>query len=182
VVKQTQTKQTQIKQTQIKQNQRMYTHPHMPHPFSHLQTRLSPSGQIIHLSNVTANVPVILGSTLPVLQYKGRTYYIHKHTEKECRRVYFSSTRCWFILHENTPKSSTFILHAENGYKRSRHIIVAWYFPVEYLQFRARLFLARRRKERRLALAMALHPRLGGQSQMLEWLNEDTLSKICSCI
>jgi len=152
----------------------MHMTQHTLHQYSHLPT----------VQPTPGHPQIIIESALPVLQYRGRTYFMHRETEQEFRRVYFDSTRSWFLLHdrEYNDKSSTFVLHAEYGDRPTRHAIVVWSFPIEYLQFRARLFLARRRESRRLALAMALHPRLGSASQLHAWLNEDALSKIGSLV
>jgi len=138
------------------------------------------SGHIIHFTELAPRPSVILASTMPVLQFRGRTLFMHRKTEQECRRACADASRCWFQPHVHTAKSTTFMLHTEIGHKRGRHAIVAWHFPIERLQLLARRFLTRRREQRRLALAMALHPRLGAASPVRAWLNEDVLCKICA--
>lgn len=157
----------------------MYTHPRVNH---YLQTRITPNGHMLHLSQIAPSISMFIASTMPIMQFRGRTLYMQKTTEKECRRAYANATQCWFLLHSHTNTSTTFMLHTECGFKRTRHAIVAWHFPIEHLQFRVRRFLTRRRKERRLALTMALHPRLGADSAVHKWLNEDTLCRICASI
>jgi len=114
-----------------------------------------------------------------IIKYSGQLYYIHKESEDDFRHIINSPDTSWFVQ-QPTPEKVVFLLLIQDS-----HLIIssiAWRFPIQSMQRCARRFLARRSESRRLALAMALHQRLGGQSQMLEWLNEDTLSKICSCI
>ena len=131
-----------------------------------------------------------------IIKYSGQLYYIHneledefghnmyvfgpsKKSEDDFRYIINSPDTFWYVQ-QRTPEKVSFLLLNENT-----HLVIssiAWRFPIQSMQRCARRFLARRSESRRLALAMALHQRLGGQSQMLEWLNEDTLSKICSCI
>lgn len=71
------------------------------------------------------------------------------------------------------------ILWPGNG-TRLTNVYLARQLRIESLQRRVRLILARRRGVRRLALAMALHPRLGENSPLREALPEEILAKICT--
>jgi len=141
------------------------------------------SGHIIRFAELAPRVSVFLAATMPVIQFKGRTFFMRKSTEQECRRACAAASRCWFQMRTLTRTAVTFMLHTEIGNKRGGHVIVAWHFPIQRIQFLARRFLVRRRGQRRLALAMALHPRLGAASPVQRaGLHEDALGRICACL
>ena len=141
---------------------------------------------------------VQVGDYLPTVECAGDTYYMSISMAKDFRVI-----RCFFPSSKITICEGYWVLPSKagpHGYKivpinknkcfiqfalviePDEYSFIAWRFPIKHLQFHIRLFLARRRKSRRLALAMALHPRLGAGSPVHAWLNGDTLSKIYSMI
>jgi len=114
-----------------------------------------------------------------IREYSGQLYYIPRESEDDFRHIINSPDTSWFAQ-QPTPENVVFLLLTQDG-----HLVIssiAWRFPLQSMQRGARRFLARRRESRRLALAMALHPRLGGGCPMRAWLNEDILGKICMAI
>lgn len=150
-------------------------HPHTPR--ARHRPRFGAS-QFLRFAEIFTRLSGVFGTSLPTLEYNGHIYCMNQKTMQDFWDTYDKNPHLWFMVHEHSSKHIAFILFPLNGFTRDRRSFTAWRFPIRRLQFHIRLFLARRRRARRLALAMALHPRLGAGSPMGAWLHADALGRI----
>ncbi len=111
-----------------------------------------------------------------ILEHNGCLYYMLRKQSAEFGGTLPHTSHCLSTVVRFNAKRISILFVRGAG----RVSFVAWHFPLRLLQLEVRLFLARRRRARRLAFAMALHPRLGAASPGGQ-LNPDVLGKIFFC-
>ncbi len=111
-----------------------------------------------------------------ILEHNGSLYYMLRKQSAEFRCTLPRAPHCLSTVVRFNEKRISILFVRGAG----RISFVAWHFPLRLLQLHVRLFLARCRRARRLAFAMALHPRLGAASPGGQ-LNPDVLGKLFFC-
>jgi hypothetical protein len=122
-------------------------------------------------------------SDIPLVELTGEVYSIDRDSLQEYNIIKNNCKQHWWGVRQQTGKHVMLMLYSIPNYVANpsyitRHAIAARRFPMQYLQYRVRRFLAKRRRDKIFALAMAWHPRLGAESKAQEGLQDDVLRLI----